>query len=537
MPNTDPAWRLSAAYVGDQIGLRIKGPIVQSNDQFNAYFFPNEADTIATAGVQEPRLTAGQLDLLLQPATGRTEPIRQLVGVLVASDGFDDTGQIKALLVEVPVRDKFDDATTATGTSTTMATPAAEPAAGVSILVVVAFALLGGLILNIMPCVFPVLSIKILSFVSQSGGDRAAIRRHGYAFGLGVVVSFWALASLLLALRAGGEGLGWGFQLQSPWFVAAMAMLLFAVGMNLIGVFEIGAGVIGLAARLTGDSGSGHGGYGGSFMSGVLATALATPCAAPFMATAVGAALAMPTLTAMLVFTCLGVGMAAPYVLLSLAPQLLAWLPRPGAWMESFKQFMAFPLFATTAWLVSVFAQQTDNGGLVALLLGLVLLAIGAWILGRWAVPARGGGVRRAAKVVAGVVLASALVVALGAGRGTDDGLAWEPYSASRVDQLRAEGRPVFVDFTATWCLTCKWNELGPLSSAEVAAKFREKNVALLKADWTRQDPAITSALEAFGRSSVPLYLYYPPDTMAAPQVLPTLLTTEIIVRAVDGES
>ena len=527
LPRVDSTWRLSAGYAGDRIELRVEGPTERLSDMAEAMFFPTEPGLIAPSAEQPLSLADGRLSLSLQPVPENMASILHLQGVLVADSGWDDTGQLKALQVDVPVRASFAEAPT---------TPQGEePTQALSIATAVAFALLGGLILNIMPCVFPVLSIKILTFVNQAGGDRAVTRRHGYVFALGVIVSFWVLAGLLLALRAGGQKLGWGFQLQSPGFVAAMALLLFAVGLNLVGVFEVGGGMIGLASKMSGQSGSGHGGYGGSFSSGILATLLATPCAAPFMATAVGAALALRPVTAMLVFTCLGVGMAAPYVLLSLAPQLLSWLPRPGPWMESFKQFMAFPLFATTAWLASVFGQQTGDGGLVTLLMGLVLLAIGAWIWGRWTIPSRGKGVRRAAGVIAGIVVVCSIVVSLGAGRSSDDALQWEPYSPQRLEELRADGRMVFVDFTATWCLTCKVNELVALSSTEVVEKFRQNDVALLKGDWTLKDPTITKALDEFGRSSVPLYLLYGPNGSAEPKVLPTVLTPQIVVRAVDN--
>ena len=531
LPRSDPGWQVTATTDGEGVTLHVAGPASRRQATPQIFFFPDEAGVIAPGAVQTLTVAADRLTLELQPATERTEPIEQLRGVLVAEDGWDIDARFKALRVDVAV---------GSGLGSTTAGPPAEVAStgGLSLMLMLGSALLGGVILNVMPCVFPILSIKILGFVSQAGGDRVVIRRHGYMFGLGVLVSFWALAGLLVALRAGGAQLGWGFQLQSPGFVAALALLLFAVGLNLMGVFEVGGNVIGLAAKLGGDTtGSGRGGYVGSFLSGVLATALATPCTAPFMGPAVGYALTLQAWTAMLVFTFLGIGMAGPYVLLSLAPQLLERLPRPGPWMESFKQFMAFPLFAATAWLAWVFSLQTDTEGLLVLLLALVLLAIGAWVLGRWAAPARRPNVRRVAKVAAGVAAACAVWVSLEAARGTDDGLEWETYSAERIEQLRAEGRPVFVDFTAAWCVTCKWNEFGALSSAAVTAKFREKNVALLKADWTDRGPTIAEALAAFGRSTVPLYVMYSPDEAIPPQVLPTVLTAQTVVRAVEEAS
>ncbi|MEX2608778.1 MAG: thioredoxin family protein [Gemmatimonadota bacterium] len=406
----------------------------------------------------------------------------------------------------------------------------AGAAGGLGLLLALLFAFAGGVILNLMPCVFPVLGVKVLGFVEQAGQDTARARNHGLIFGAGVVVAFWVLAGLLLALRAGGESLGWGFQLQSPTIVALLAMLLFGLGLSLSGVFDIGLGLTRLGA-----AGAGRG-YGDSFLTGGLAVLVATPCTAPFMGAALGFALVQPPLVGMAVFTALALGLAAPYVVLASAPGLLRRLPRPGAWMETFKQVLAFPLYATVVWLVWVFGQQVGMNAVAVLLLGMTLLAFAAWLAGR-AGTGRTGMARVAALVLA---LAAAGVSIWGARALSAPPLAaatvgdWEPWSEARVAELRAEGRPVFVDFTAAWCLSCQVNERVALNSDAARRAFADANVALVKADWTSRNEEIGAALEGFGRNGVPLYVLYPADPAGAPEILPALLSPGIVVRAVE---
>jgi thiol:disulfide interchange protein len=409
-------------------------------------------------------------------------------------------------------------------------------------------AFLGGLLLNLMPCVFPVVSLKVLGFVKLAGERPAEVRRHGFSFAFGVLVAFWALAGLLLLLRHAGAELGWGFQLQSQGFIAFMTFLLFAIGLNLAGVFELGTslGRLGnLAPRASG--------YTESALNGVLATIVATPCTAPFMGAALGFALTLSAAGSLLIFTSLAVGMAAPYVVLSLAPGLLRYLPRPGSWMETFKQALSFPLFATAAWLVWVFGHQAGVDGVLRLLLGLTLLGMAAWCWGRWGSAlnvARAsrltGRTAAAAFLFVGFALAqgSAPLPAAGGGLGStmaagpvgagSDGarIQWEEFSAEAVSRHREAGRIVFVDFTAAWCLTCKVNERVALNVPEVVALVEDLDIAMLKADWTTRDPSITRALREFGRSGVPLYVVYSPDPFDAPRLLPELLTPAIVIRA-----
>lgn len=409
-------------------------------------------------------------------------------------------------------------------TAYAIAAPLSAPG-GLALLVqAIGLALLGGLILNLMPCVFPVLSIKAISLIGQAGQAKREVRLHGLAYGAGVVVSFWVMAGVLIALRAGGEKLGWGFQLQSPAFTAALALLLFGMALNLVGVFEFSSALSGVGSDL-----ATKGGLLGSFFTGVLATVVATPCTAPFMGTALGFALAQPPASALAVFTALAVGLALPYVLLSFTPAMARFLPRPGRWMETVKQFMAFPLIGTVIWLAWVVGLQGGLVVLTKLLVALLLLSIAGWSFNRFhGVPSR---------IASGVVLGAAVfigVVGARATAGPGDALKWEPYSHARVAELRDAGKPVFVDFTAAWCVTCKVNETVALAAPEVAGKMRERGVTPLKGDWTNSDAEITQALAELGRTGVPLYVLYSGKKGDGPVILPQLLTTQTVIEALN---
>ena len=488
------------------------------------YFFAAESNVMAHSEPQLLTLGGGTLTLDLVGSPYAPQPSPTLKGVLVAEGegGWDSTGEVKAFWVDVPV----DGAPQAIS-----ATPPPPPEESVGLALALFFAFLGGVLLNLMPCVFPVLSLKILGAAGQGGGDRSLIRNQGLVFGLGVVASFLLLAGLLLALRAGGAQLGWGFQLQSPLFVGIMAALFFAIGLNLMGVFEVGTTL----TRLGSSPGKTEG-YGEALASGVLATVIATPCTAPFMGAAMGFALTRSVAEALLVFGSLGLGMALPYLILSLSPGLLERLPRPGQWMETLKQLLAFPMFATVIWLVWVFGQQTGVGGATYLLSGLLLVAAAGWMVGRWNRTDRRSGI--AARAVAlGALFLAALLVAKG-----DDQLppamaateGWQAFSQSELEGTLATGRPAFVDFTAAWCLTCQVNERLVLSSERVMKAFQAQGVALFKADWTRQDPAITLALERLGRRGVPVYVLYSGEGGSPPTLLPAILTEEIVLGALE---
>lgn len=387
-------------------------------------------------------------------------------------------------------------------------------------------ALLGGLILNLMPCVFPILSLKALSLVAQDQpGHR---RRDALAYTAGVVISCLLVAAALLALRAAGSQIGWGFQLQSPLFVALLAYLMFTLGLALSGAVNLGAGWMAMGDSLTRRSGP-----SGSFFTGVLAVVVASPCTAPFMGVALGYAVTQPPTQALGIFAALGLGLASPFLLLAAAPSLGRWLPRPGAWMETFKQAMAFPLYLTAVWLLWVLSRQTDPQMLARVLVGMVLIAFALWLTGRENLPARAF---RLAALVAAVALPLGAATPRHAtaeipvNTAPAAALPVEAWSSQRVEEHLAQGRSVFVNFTADWCLSCKFNESSTLSRPAVAQAFAQHNVAYLRGDWTLSDPAITAELARHGRNGVPLYLLLHPDQ--ATRVLPQILTPDIVIEA-----
>ena len=392
-----------------------------------------------------------------------------------------------------------------------------------------ALAFAGGLLLNLMPCVFPVLSLKVLGFAAHAQ-QRRTLLLGGLAYTAGVVVSFVALAAVLIALRAGGEQLGWGFQLQSPAFVAGLAALFTLIGLNLAGVFEVGSVLPGNLAALRARHPMVD-----SALTGVLAVAVASPCTAPFMGASLGLAATLPPVQALAVFVALGLGMAAPYLVASAWPAVARLLPRPGPWMAHFKVLMAFPMFATVVWLVWVLGQQVGIDGVAALLGSLLALALAAWALGS---PSLGRGARWVLSSTALACLAATLAWALpsfvdpaaraGGAAARDTGARagepWEAWSASRVEQALGEGRAVFVDFTAAWCVTCQFNKRTVLADPAVLAEFQSRRVLLLRADWTRRDPAITAELARLQRNGVPVYALYAPGAVA-PRLLGEILS------------
>jgi thiol:disulfide interchange protein DsbD len=410
----------------------------------------------------------------------------------------------------------------------------AEPRpAGVSLALLHALglALAGGLVLNLMPCVLPVLSVKALGLIRHGRGSAAVLRWHGLAYAAGVLSSFAMVAGALIALRAGGEQIGWGFQLQSPVFVTLLAYVLFTMGLGLSGVLVLGGRLTGAGQAL-----AGRPGYAGSFFTGALATVAATPCTAPFMGVAVGFALTQPWTTALLVFEALGLGLALPYLALAFVPAWRRFLPGPGPWMERLQHLLAFPLYASAAWLVWVVSVQAGPQGVAVALAGLVLIAFAAWLH-----QVSRGATTRGRRVATAVGIALAVgAVALGplaaAGRSgapvQAEGTGWEPFSPERLAELQARGRPVFVNFTAAWCITCLVNERVALRSPAIADAFARKGVVALKADWTSRDAAITRVLGSFGRSGVPLYVFYR-GGQADPTVLPQVLTESAVLEAI----
>ena len=530
LPTPVPDWTVQATRSEGSYALAVTPPQDWSGSLDGAHFYPDEKAVLDHAAPQPVSKEGGAYWIALQRSEYASEPAEQLTGVLVAPEGTTWDGNVRAMAVDVPVED---------GQNISAAAPSGG-GSSTALWWTLLSAFVGGLLLNLMPCVFPVLSVKILGFAKQGGDDERTIRRHGLVFGAGVLVSFWVLAGALLGLRAAGSEIGWGFQLQSPLFVALMTMLFFGIGLSLLGVFEIGNQLMSWGGRLERSAGDA---YSGSFLSGVLATIVATPCTAPFMGAALGVALTLSTAGSLLVFTALGAGMATPYVALSMTPSLLQRLPEPGAWMETLKQVLAFPMFAAAVWLLWVFGQQTGPSGMAYLLFGLLLLALAGWTLGRWSALQISTRTRVVTRTVATLSLVGALVVTVlgaqsapmaSATSATAQGAEWQSFSPETVEQLRAEGRPVFIDFTAAWCLTCQVNKRTALNSEAVQEAAREKNVALVRADWTNRDPAITQALESHGRSGVPVYVLYKGDG-SEPQLLPEILTEQIVLDALDA--
>jgi thiol:disulfide interchange protein DsbD len=402
-------------------------------------------------------------------------------------------------------------------------------------------AFIGGILLNLMPCVFPVLFIKGLALVQSSQHERHRLRAHGWVYTLGILVSFWVVVAILVILRAAGRQLGWGFQFQSPTFLALMAMLLFFLGLALAGQFEIG-----LSLTSAGGSLAQKQGYAGSFFTGVLAMVVATPCTAPFMGAAIGYALAHSAWVSFAIFSALALGLALPYLALAYFPGWARILPKPGAWMEVLKQAVSIPIFATVIWLVWVFTQIAGTTALMGLLAAFLLLAIAGWFLGRW--PGKTGATTIAAIVLIAAIGASVwsvrafgepspaetarLASDIAAGKFAKAETAWQPFTPALLAQSRAQGKPVFVDFTASWCLSCQVNERLILRRADVEQRLRDSGAVLLRADWTNQDPDITQTLAALGRSGVPTYALYPADPSAPAHVLPEVLTPGIVLDA-----
>jgi thiol:disulfide interchange protein DsbD len=466
-----------------------------------ATFFPLKSGLIVPSAPQTLHATADGFSLALQPDTG-FDATANLTGVLSVTQG----GQTRYVSVSA------------------LPGPKPEPGYDLPHLLLLAFA--GGLILNGMPCVFPVLAMKALALARMSGGARREMRAHAFSYTAGVVLAFLALALTLLGLRSAGLAAGWGFQFQSPIFVAAMAWLLFGVGLNLSGVFQVGVPMTGAGQNLAARSG-----HAGSFFTGLLAALVATPCTAPFMGAALAAALAAPAATEIAIFVAMGLGLAAPYILLGMIPGAARLFPRPGRWMEVLRQGLAFPMYSASAWLLWVVNQEAGPSGVLGTASGLVLLGFAAWA-GGLSQSASGQG-RRLGQSAALAAILAALAILPGIGASsfpsTTDA---ETFSPSRLAALQAEGRPVFVNLTAAWCVTCLVNERVALSPAAVQQAFADHRVAYLKGDWTRQDPDITAFLHRAGRDGVPLYLLYSPGN-PVPTVLPQILTERAVLDEV----
>jgi thiol:disulfide interchange protein DsbD len=470
----------------------------------SATFFPAAPGVIDQGAPQTVQTGPGYMALALKPAK---PPLTALAGVLALTDR---DGETSFLAIDA--------------TPKTLPAGAPSPAQpGLPRILLLAFA--GGLILNLMPCVLPVLAIKALALARLSGTSRAHVRREAAMYTLGVLAAFCSIGAVTFIARAAGSGVGWGIQFQSAAFTTIMAWLLLAIGLNLSGVFELGGSLAGTGQGLAARS---------SFFTGLLAVVVATPCTAPFMGAALAAALVMPPATGMLIFVALGLGLAAPYAALALIPGVARLLPRPGAWMEVLKNLLAFPMYGAALWMVWIASQQVGPEGLAAVFLSLLLVGFAAWAYGfaqRRERPLLLNGAASLA-ILASISCLFALGMPAGnahAGIASDGS---EPYSAARLAALRAAHRPVLVDMSAAWCVTCLVNERVALAPESVRQAFGRHNVAYLKGDWTRQDSAITAFLRAHDRSGVPLYVYYPAD--GAPKILPQILTPASIIQLID---
>lgn len=535
----------------------------------DSYFFPAHWGVLAQSQPQRWQPEQGRLLLDLPAGDNPLQAGASLDGVLLLQESAEapargyqlslplapaaDSGAGEAGKTSAASADAAD--TSPAGTAAAATTDAAGSAAAsapLSLALAMVLALGGGLLLNLMPCVFPVLSMKALALLAHSQQPVAVQRRHGWAYTGGIVLSFLLLAALLLAFKAAGTELGWGFQFQSPLFVLLMTCLLFAVALNLSGVFEVTGRFSGAGQQLTAQSG-----YRGSFFTGVLATVVATPCTAPLMAAALGFAMTQPALPLLLIFTALGLGLALPVLLLSYWPALQRRLPKPGAWMLTFKQLLAFPMYGAALWLGWVLAQLQGPDSWLWLLTVLLVQSFALWWLGKsqqkqtmqqsvaallLLVATLGFGTQQLQDPVAemaagvansGMAAASAQAPAANAAKSAAR-LTFEPYSDARLAQLLDAGQPVFVNFTAAWCLSCLVNEKVALSTPEVQQAFAAHQVVYLKADWTARDDAIRQTLARYGRSGVPLYLYFAAGQRQAVE-LPQILTPDLLVRTVSS--
>ncbi|SFG38891.1 protein-disulfide reductase DsbD family protein [Methylobacterium gossipiicola] len=522
LPQPAP-WPTRLTATKTRLDLTVEAPNLSGDGVSAVAFFPYAETVIENAASQEVRIDAAGLHLGLVRGDADAPPPASLPGVLTFDEATPDGPVRRAYAFGEPP------APAAPVANTAEVAPVAAPAPDDTLTLwsAVGLAFLGGLVLNLMPCVFPVLSIKVLSLVQHSGETPRRVRLHGLAYTAGVLAAFLGLAGLLIGLKEAGAGIGWGFQLQSPVVVAALAYLLFGMGLSLSGVVHLGGGIAGLGDGLTRRAG-----LEGSFFTGVLATVVATPCTAPFMGSAVGFALTQAPAVGLAVFASLGLGLALPFLLLTVWPAALRALPRPGAWMDTLKGVLAFPIYATAAWLIWVLAQQVGPSGLLAALLGLVLVGFAAWAWERarearplWAGIARG----MAAAALAGLAL---LTLGLTQDRAATAAQAegTEAFAQAKLDGLLAQGRPVLVNMTAAWCISCQVNERTTLGTKTVRDALSARGVTYLKGDWTNQNPEITAFLARHGRSGVPLYLLY--AGRGEPTILPQILTSGLVLDA-----
>ncbi len=520
-------WPVSYARTDDKIEFRIE---LENTDIFSnmesVEIFPVEPGLVANA--EKPYVQHIDSGLLITQAAGEieTQGIAETNAIIAYNNVLNERKgvMVSANLVQA-------EEPQAQGPAPTPATPQTPKKESIGFIGAILFAVIGGLILNLMPCVFPVLSLKALKLSQLQGKEEAKARAQGLAYTAGVILSFVAIAATLIALKAAGAEIGWGFQLQNPVVVSVLAYMLFLLGLNLSGFFEITGNFMNAGSSLAQKDG-----LGGSFFTGILATAVATPCTAPFMGAAMGYALVQPAYISLTVFIALGFGLALPYLALCFIPALRSALPKPGAWMDTFKQFLAFPMFASAAWLVWVLSQQAGSMGVLSILMGLVILAFGIWLAKK--------NIRAFALITLAISIIPLFTVKTdpypaGIPHEISDSRNWQAYTPERLELALEQDEPVFLNMTAAWCITCKVNEKVALSLNETKMLFSEKNIQYFKGDWTNRDPDITKFLEHYGRSGVPLYVYYGPRDKTNglrpdPVVLPQLLTPAIVRETIE---
>ncbi len=529
LPRDDIALDATYSFSDGNLNLLIQATDPVFDDARSITFIPDTHRMVDYIAEQDITSQMSSMQLS-QKAHARAlrEPPARLGGLLLVED--------QGGLITAYEFDGTPDGVTLANLDALVPTGTVNSTADMGLLTVFLFAMVGGLVLNLMPCVFPVLSLKAMSLASNANAPVREQRLHGVAYAAGVILSFLTLAIILLSLQAGGALIGWGFQLQSPWFVAALVYLFFLMGLSMSGVIELGTGIMGLGSELSDKEG-----YTGSFFTGVLASLVASPCTAPFMGAALGFAFTQPMIVALTVFVALGFGMALPFLLFSFIPALAKMLPRPGSWMLTFRQFLAFPLYGTAVWLLWVLGRQTGVDAMALVALSCVFIAVAAWLYQRqttsyW----RYFEIGVAVLCMVGVfsLLGSPMLKTqqsslAGQAAGRTDGENFEVYSDARLAELRESGTPVFVNMTASWCITCLVNERVALTSDTVVQSMADNNVSYLKGDWTNNDPVITEVLKRFQTSGVPLYLMYPSDPSKPAQVLPQLLTEGIILDAI----
>ena len=524
-PSPWPA-RYGLSRTGDPT-LLVEAKGLKADTVSAVYFFPAEWGPVATMARQNATVTAEGIRIPLKKGDAKTALPAELAGTLVLTEKTADGSIRQAFDLSARLDPAFAPAAT---TSLANAVGAEE----ISLLQALLFAVLGGLILNLMPCVFPVLAMKAAAFARLAGHGQGEMRRDGLAYTAGVLASFAAMAGIVIAIRSAVGEVNWGFQFQSPIFSLLIAYLFFVIGLNLSGVFEVGNRLAGVGQGL-----ASRGGTTGAFFTGVLAVIVATPCTAPFMAAALGFALSQPAPATVAVLLAMGLGLALPYLALSMTPALQRLMPRPGAWMDRLRQFLAFPMYASAVWMIWVLTQQTGADGVLYALGGMILIAFAIWLLRIGSGVSAGTWLRRG-------VAAAAVLLAFGATLKLDDSPAtaastsgapaagvsfdgWERFSRARMAEAVAAGKPVFVDFTAAWCITCLVNERVALETPTTRKAFEQAGVVKLKGDWTSRDAEITGVLKELGRAGVPLYLLWAPGA-DRPKILPQVLTESLIL-------